>query len=147
MQLLGGMVHQQESRIGSHLRIYKLPNSSYGFLKNGSMITYVRPLFFVYKKIIIIQYQWQVRLGSKHANSIILKFPVKNVIHVALGRGKQKKKERRKNTSVKPNPVQILECLVSTFNCQTFEAILNLYSFVFFNIFRNSICILHYQET
>ena len=49
-----------------------------------------------------------VRLESKHANSIILKFPVKNVIPVALGWGKKKKKkkkERRKNTSVKPNPV------------------------------------------
>ena len=37
-----------------------------------------------------------VRLESKHANSIILKFPVKNVIPVALGWGKKKKKKKRK---------------------------------------------------
>ena len=37
-----------------------------------------------------------VRLESKHANSIILKFPVKNVIPVALGWGKKKKKKRKK---------------------------------------------------
>ena len=59
-----------------------------------------------------------VRLESKHANSIILKFPVKNVIPVALGWGKKKKKKERKKEKHFCQTKSSLDSRMSSFNFQ-----------------------------
>lgn len=56
---------------------------------------------------------------------------------MVLGGGKNKRKKEKHYCQTKSS----LDSRMSRFNCQTFEAILNLFPFAFFNIFRNSICI------
>lgn len=62
-----------------------------------------------------MQYQWWVRLESKHANSIILKFPVKNVIPVALGWEKKNKRKKEKHFCQTKSS---LDSRMSSFNFQ-----------------------------